>query len=312
MIPAHTQVHLQLFVIIIVQVATQHLVGVQASTVPPTSILLLVVGIAHQHNTCLVREAAARSSHGVAVFRTSCNVKIGHITSVHTLLDGEVQHRLLFAVLNARDTALVTLLVVVFHRLNDAHRNILQGGLNIAQHKFLTVHENFLHDLTVDGDIAVFVYIRSWQALDKFLDSRTFGCAESFGVVEQGVLLHHHLRYICRHHRLFQQTVVGCHTDITQVQILFTTQRHLTFNRLISNKRNPQSERTHRGHIHGEVTSLVGDGTSYKRAVCHSKQLHRHVLHRFFRIDICQITINCKSSCFLRKGSQCHHTKQHK
>ena len=122
MIPADTQIHLQLLSVIVVQVRTQHLPRVQTAAVPPARIILLVVQVPHQHEARLVGEAATHSTRSIAVLGTAGQVEVGHVPAVHALLDGEIEHCLLLPILNTRDTSLVALLVIELHVLDNRDR----------------------------------------------------------------------------------------------------------------------------------------------------------------------------------------------
>ena len=120
-------------------------------------------------------------------------VEIGHIAVVHAFLDGEVEHGLLVAVVDACDARLVALLVIELQALDDGDRDVLQGSLHVAEHELLAVEQDFLHLFSVDGDVAVFIDLGTRNALDEFLDGRPFRRAVGFWVEDDGVLLHHNL-----------------------------------------------------------------------------------------------------------------------
>ena len=120
MVPTDAAVDLELLAVVVVQVAAEHLTAVQTATVPPAGILLLVVEVAGHHDTGVVGETRSHTSRGVAVLCTASQVEVGHITAVHTFLDGEVEHGLLVAVLDTGDACLVALLVVELHALYNA------------------------------------------------------------------------------------------------------------------------------------------------------------------------------------------------
>ena len=106
-VPAHGGVHLQLLTVVVVQVGAQHLTGVQSATVPPTCILLLVIEVAQQHETRLVRKARSHATRGIAMIRATGDVEVSHEATVHAFLDCEVDDGLLLAVLNTSDAGLV-------------------------------------------------------------------------------------------------------------------------------------------------------------------------------------------------------------
>ena len=117
------------------------------------------------------------------MLRTSGNVEIGHVATVHTFFDGKVQHRLLLAIIDTGDTCLVALLFIELQVLNDAEGNVLQCRLHVAQHKLLAVKQNLLYRPTIDGDIAILVDLGTWNALDEFLNGRPLGGAVGVRII---------------------------------------------------------------------------------------------------------------------------------
>ena len=99
-------------------------------------------------------------------------VEVGHVAAVHTFLNREVEHGFLLAILDTGDTRLIALLIVELHVLDDAHGDILECRLNIAQHKFLSVEENLFHSLSVDGDITLLIHISPRHTLYQFFNTR--------------------------------------------------------------------------------------------------------------------------------------------
>ena len=211
MVPSHRGISLQLVTVVVVQVGTQHLTGIQSATVPPASIVLLIVQITHQHKARLVGETAPHTARSIAMVGAARQVDVGHISAIHALLDGEVEHSLLVAVLDACNTGLVALLVIELHILNDAHRQILQSRLHIAQHELLAVEQNLFNLLAVDGDVAVFVDFCSRHSLDEFFDGRTFRCSIGVGVINQRVFPDNNLCRPTRHHGFLQHDSLWRH-----------------------------------------------------------------------------------------------------
>ena len=204
MVPAHRGINLQFLAIIVIEVRTQHLTGIQSATVPPTGILLLIIKVTHQHKAHLVGKTRTHATRSIAVLRTARNVEIGHVATVHTLLDGEVDDGLLVAVFNTRNTCLIGLLVVELHVLDDIHRDIFQGSLNVTQHELLTIKQDFLDHLAIDGDVAILVNLSTRDALNQFLNGRAFGCTVGIWIIHQRILLDDNLGSTPRDHHLFQ------------------------------------------------------------------------------------------------------------
>ena len=61
-VPADIQVGLHLVAIVIVEVRAEHLTSIQTTTVPPACVLLLVVQVAYQHDTSLVRKTTCHAT----------------------------------------------------------------------------------------------------------------------------------------------------------------------------------------------------------------------------------------------------------
>ena len=142
---------------------------------------------------------------------TGSQVEIGHKATVHTLLDGKIDDRLLLAILDTRDTCLIALLVVELHVLDDIDGNIFQGRFHVAQHKFLTVEQNLLHGLAVNRDITILIDLGTRDALDEFIDRRPLGCTVGVRVIDQCVLLDNNLCGTACHDSFFQHDRLGRH-----------------------------------------------------------------------------------------------------
>ena len=104
MVPSDASVDFQFLSIVVVDVTSQHLLRVQSPSVPPSRIFLLVVGIAHDNQSGVVGKTTSRHPARIAVLSSASNVHVSHISTVHSLLHGEVEHRFLVAVLYTRDT----------------------------------------------------------------------------------------------------------------------------------------------------------------------------------------------------------------
>ena len=145
------------------------------------------------------------------MLRTARNVEIGHVATVHALLDGEVDNGLLIAVFNTCNTCLIGLLVVELHVLDDIHRDIFQGSLNVTQHELLTIKQDFLDHLAIDGDVAILVNLSTWDALNQFLNGRAFGCTVGIWIIHQRILLDDNLGSTPRDNHLFQHSRLRRH-----------------------------------------------------------------------------------------------------
>ena len=172
---------------------------------------------------------------------TASQVEVGHVPAVHTLLDGEVEHRLLLSVLNTCDTSLVALLVVELHILDDGNRQVLQRRLHITEHELLTVEQDLFYLLAIHGNITVLIHLSTRHTFDEFLDGGTFGRSEGIRIIHQRIFLHHHLRSLGCDNCLFQHHAFWRHTQTAQFLVLVTSQRYFAFNGLIANRRDLQT-----------------------------------------------------------------------
>ena len=234
MIPAHAEVDFQFIVIIIVEVGAQHLTCVKTTTVPPSGILFFIIKVAQQYKARFIGKAAGHASRCIAVLGTCSQVEIGHVATVHTFLNREVEHSLLLTIVDTSDTRLVALLVVELHILYDVYRDILQRSLNIAKHKLLTINKNLLHFLTINGDVSVFIDLGTRNTLDEFLDRRALGGAIGLRIVHKSVFFHYHLCCATSNYSLLQHDTLRLHQQIAKVLTGITTQRHLALDGLIA------------------------------------------------------------------------------
>ena len=150
-------------------------------------------------------------------------VKVGHVTAIHTFLNGEVEYGLLVAVLNAGNACLVALLVVELHVLYNADGQVFQRRFNVAEHEFFAVKQNFFNLLAVDGNVSVLIDLGSWHAFDKFLDGRAFWCAVGVWVIDQRVLLDDNLCCTSCDNGFLEQHGIGRHQQVAQVLTLVAT-----------------------------------------------------------------------------------------
>ena len=221
-------------------------------------------------------------------------VEVGHVATVHTFLNREVEHGFFLTILDSGDTRLIALLIVELHVLDDAHGDILQRRLYIAQHKLLTIQQNLFHLLTVDGDVAIFINFGTWNALNQLFDRRTLGGAVGFGVIQDGVLLHNHLCCTTGNHSLLQHDTLGFHEQIAQILINVATKGDLTLDGLVAYRRDFNAVGATGGGRQIEITTFVTHSTTYKRTVGGDKQLDGGLHHRFLQLGITHLTANSK------------------
>ena len=217
---------------------------------------------------------------------TASQVEVSHVPAVHTLLDGEIEHRLLLSVLNTRDASLVALLIVELHVLDDGDRQVLQRRLHITEHELLTVEQDLLHLLAIHGDITILIHLSTRHTFDELLNGRAFRCTEGIRVIHQRVFLHHHLRSLCCDNGLFQHHALRRHPQTAQFLVLVTPQCHLTLDGLVTYGGNLQTVGTVRWCLDREITLVVTHRSTHEGTVVGSKQLHRGLQDRFLLISI--------------------------
>ena len=286
MVPTDAAVDLEFLAIIVVEVGTEHLTAVQTATVPPAGILLFVVEVAGHHDTGIVGEARGHAARGIAVLRTTGQVEVGHVATVHALLDGEVEHGLLVTVLDTRDTGLIALLVVELHVLDDGDRQVLQRRLGIAEHELLTVDEDLLHLLAVDGDVAVLIDLSSRHAFDEFLDGRALRGAVGIGIEHERVLLDDDLCSTARDDSLLEHDALRRHQQRAEFLVLAAAQGDVALDVLESDRGDLQSEGAVVRGLDGEVSLIVADGTTDEDRVGDGKQLNGSLCHRLAELGV--------------------------
>ena len=223
-------------------------------------------------------------------------VEVGHVAAVHTFLNREVEHGFLLAILDTSDTRLIALLIVELHVLDDAHGDILECRLDIAQHKLLTIQQNLLNLLTVDGDVAILIYLGTRNTLDELLDRRALGSTVGLRVIQDGILFNDDLCGTTGDNSLLQHDTLGFHEQVAQILISVTTQRYLAFDGLVAYRRdfNAIGATGWGGKI--KITSLVTNGAAYKSAVGGGKQLDGSLYHRFLQLGIAHLSADSKLS----------------
>ena len=185
MIPAEVTVELELILQFVIIVGTYHLAGIQAigtsesstGTTSSETTVAGIIGIGKEHESAVIREITAHTTHVIAALVAHTQVDIGNQTLVHTLLDTEVEHGLFLTIINTGYLREITLLIVCLDFLDDAGRQVLQRSFGIAGHKLLAVYQNLLYFLTINFDGTVIAHLCTRQTLYEFLYYRTFRCA---------------------------------------------------------------------------------------------------------------------------------------
>ena len=178
MVPAHRTVPRKSCSIIIVEVGAKHLRSIKSihATSPDATSATMrshIIGIikrSESHNTHIASESSTHKTLRISVFGAICKVGISKHTTVHTLLQTKVKHRLLITVVNASNLCKVAFLVVSLNLVNNVCWQILHGSLGIAHHKLLAIYLNLLNFLAINRYLAIVIYLGTRQTLHKFLN----------------------------------------------------------------------------------------------------------------------------------------------
>ena len=168
----------------------------------------------------MVEEAVDVGFARIAVLGAVGSVEVAYPSFLHALLDGEVEHGLLFAVVDAGDAGVVALLVVGLELLDELGGQVLQRHLRVVLEVFLAIDHDFGDALAVYLDGAVVVYFCSGKLLDEFLEHGALGQAVGIGIEDEGVGLHLHLSQLGRHLSFLQHLAVLLEGDGAQVDAL--------------------------------------------------------------------------------------------
>ena len=228
MVPAEGSIELKLVLQLIVIVGSYHLAGIQTvGTAPESSARTTtestvagIVGIGKEHEPVVIIEITSHATHIVAALVAHTQVDVGKHTLVHTFLHTEVEHGLFLAIIDAGYLREITLLIIRLDFVDDAGRQVFQGSLGIARHKLLAIHENLLHFLTINLDGTIVANFSTRQALHQLLNHRTFRCAVSSRIIDEGILLQVHLLSHGSNHGTLQHNRIGTHHHLAHRQIL--------------------------------------------------------------------------------------------
>ena len=245
------------------EVAT-HLLGVGETTAPVVG----VVGIAKEGHAPGIHEACHAEVAQIALLRTIGAFDIALPALAHSLLDGQVQHGLLFAVVDAGDAGVVALAVVGLDLTDHIGLNVLQRHLRVVAEELLLVDQDFLYLLAVDLDGALLGDFSAGELLQQRLEIGTGRDAEGVGIIYKGVGLHLHLRSLRRHQRLAHELRVVLQRDLSHGQLAvllrdFDAAEH----GLVAYERGTQQVAAHRDGGYGEGAVVARLLTCHLRAV---------------------------------------------
>ena len=236
----------------------------------------------------------------ITVFGAVAHVGIRKHSLVHSFLQSEVEYCLFVAIVNTCHLSQIALFFIRFYLVNYRGWQILQRCLGVAGHKFLTIHQNLLHFLSVDGNLAVVVNLRSWQSLHQLFHHRTFWCAIGGTIIYKGVFLHRHLHGLCRHLCFLQQYGVRSHCQCAERKVLILGYRNVFICGMIAYARYFQQIAAVLWSREAECSLLVAHSSSHIRTVG-SEQLHRGLHHWLLGVFIYYGTCYLSALCRCRE-----------
>ena len=295
MVPSDVTVDLEFFLLFVTYVDAQHLRGVEsvlsgseasAAATAREPLVVGVIGITETHHLNVVLHHSHHEAFCIAVFRSCRHISIHHESFVHSALYAEVEHRFFLAVVNTRHSRHIALLVVCLDALYYACRQIFHCRLGVAGHKLLTVNENFLYLLTVDGYLSAFVNCCSREFLHEFFYHRALRCSVGVGIIYEGVFAQYHLLCLCCHRRCLQHYGVGTHHECSEVYGLSSFHADVLAVRLVAHATQLYYVSSVVNVVYTECSAFVGQSTLHEGAVA-TQQLHSNLFYSLFRISVC-------------------------
>ena len=218
----------------------------------------------------MVQKAADISLHRIAVLRAIAPIEIHNPALLHTLLDTKVEHRLLLAIVDARHTAIIALLVVSLDLLDHLGRNILHRHLSVIIKELLAIDKNLLDRLAIDLDRAVIAHLDPRQLLHQLLKHRPLRHPESISIVDKRISLHLDLRKTLHHESLLHQARILAERNRTQ--ILRLRQRDVAQVRLVADIADTQDIAAHLDSRDTEYTVIHRRSARHLRTILRIEQ----------------------------------------
>ena len=70
--------------------------------------------------------------------------------------------------------------------------------------KSLAIEQQFIHGVSVDGNLSIVVHCDTWQLLNQVIQHASFLQVKSIRIIDQGILVHIELYFRCLYHNIFQ------------------------------------------------------------------------------------------------------------
>ena len=107
----------------------------------------------------------------------------------HALLHAEVNHGLVFTVVDAGEGCLLTLLLHHLHLLDELGGDVLGGQLRVVQEEGFAVYGDFGDGFTVGGDGTVLIHFHAGEFLQEVFQHIVVGNLEGRGVILHRIFL---------------------------------------------------------------------------------------------------------------------------
>ena len=160
------------------KVGSGHAAGDDAATAAPATTetaareaaVIDIVAAAYDGELIVIHKAMQVGLERIAVLGAASFVEIEQPALLCALLQGEVEHGLLFAIIYTRDARVVALAVVGLELLHHLGGQVLHGHLGVVVEELLALDHYLAHGLAVYLDGAVFVHLGTGQLLHQLLE----------------------------------------------------------------------------------------------------------------------------------------------
>ena len=178
-----------------------------------------IVSSAQDGKLVAIAEVVDHHVAGIAVVGAVARINRAEPSVVHTFLDGEVDDRLVLAVVHTRQAGQVTLAVDDLQLVDHIGGNVFRGHCGVVAEKLLAVDENLAHLLAVGGDFAVTAHLNARQTLEQVLDHGIGLCLIGVGIEFDGVLLDDDGALDAHDDCLLEHNGIGIHLDHTDIHV---------------------------------------------------------------------------------------------
>ena len=198
-----------------------------------------------------------------AVFRTRPKIHTSKPSVFHALLDGEVDDRLFFPIVDASHLRHVRLLVVSLHFFHDVRREVFHRHIPVVGEKLLSFHKNLGHRLSIDFDGTVVAHFGARNFLNQLFEHASFRHLERISVEDERVFLYLHLLQSPLDDRFLKHNRIWREDDCASIELrLSLLDFHLSEEVVISDIRHFHHIQTGWHILHVVVAVEVGGSAS--------------------------------------------------